>query len=223
MLWGIVTDVRADGTLAGVTPNGLTSNTFDHVCSFWALSPKPAGLTQADADLAVLRRAVARIRADREPFLPTSLAAGLPASGAPAVPGAVVWGLAAMDRWIEQMERVPYQQDDAGSSAGNAKFCAQHTLHGAEAAARQLRAIAARLGGGARPHVEAAAGRYDHVAALLRPAVTGEGGERYEQIMGDAARQKAHADVLRSVRTEYAAAADAIEAALATVRYDVKE
>jgi hypothetical protein len=215
MLWGIVTDVRDDGTILGVTPNGRTDNTFDHLGSLWALSPKGYRLSRPEADLRMLRRAVARIRADEEPFLPDSLACGLPAIGAPEVPGAVLWGLPAMDRWVEQMEHVPYQQDDAASGVGNARLCAWHTLHGAEVAARQLRAAAGPLGGQARSALRSAAERYDHIAELLRPAVYGEGETSYGAIMGDPEKQKAHADVLRQVKSELAAAADDIEGALA--------
>jgi hypothetical protein len=215
MLWGIVTDVREDGTMVGVTPNGRTDNTFDHVGSLWALSPKGSRLDLREADLRMLHRAVARIRADEEPFLPESLACGLPAIGAPEVPGAVLWGLPAMDLWIEQMEQVPYQQDDAASSVGNARLCAWHTLHGAEVASRELRAVADRLGPEAEPGLLSAAGRYDQIADLLRPAVQGEGEASYTAIMGDPETQREHADVLRQVRSELSAAADDIAKALA--------
>jgi hypothetical protein len=214
MLWGIVTEVRDDGTMLGVTPNGRTDNTFDHIGSVWALGPKGARLDRHEADLRMLRRAVARVRANEEPFLPDSLACGLPAVGAPEVPGAVLWGLPAMDRWIEQMEHVPYQQDDAASSVGNARLCAWHTLHGAEVAARQLRIVSDRLGARSAPALRSAAEHYDQIAELLRPAVHGEGEASYAAIMGDPEKQRAHADVLRQVKSELAAAADDIADAL---------
>jgi beta-lactamase regulating signal transducer with metallopeptidase domain len=214
MLWGIVTEVRDEQGMVGVTPNRRTDNTFAYVSSFWALSPKGSRADQRDVDLRMVRRAVARIRASEDPFLPGSAACGLPAIGGPAVPGAVLWGLPAMDRWIEQMEQVPYQQDDAASSVGNARLCTWHTLHGAEVAREQLAACAGRLGGEAGRRLRAAAGRYARIAELLWPAVTGEGGETYEAIMGDAAKQKAHADTLRQVKAELVAAGGELEAAL---------
>jgi hypothetical protein len=214
MLWGVVTGVSQDGVMRGITPNGRTDNAFDHVCSLWALSPAEPALTERQADVLMLKRAVARIRADAEPFLPDSLSCGLPAVGAPAVPDAVVWGLPAMDQWIEQMEQIPYQQDDAGSSAGNARLCAWHTLHGAEVAADQLAAPAERLGDEAGPALRSAARHYGRIAALLQPAVRGRGDGGYEAIMGDPERQRAHAGVLRQVKAELTAAADDMAAAL---------
>ncbi len=215
-LWGIVREVQDDGTMIGATPNGLKDNTFDHACSFWALIPTEPTLSEHEADVLMLRRAVSRIRADDDPFLPESLACGLPAIGGPAVPGAVVWGLPAMDLWIAQMEKPVYQEDDPGSSEGNAHLTAYHTLHGAEVAAAYLRKQAPTFAAGARPHLEAAAGHYDRIANLLRPAVTGEEGQSYSEFMGDLAQQKAHAEnVLKPLKAELAAAADEMEKALA--------
>jgi len=213
--WGVVLEARENGAIRGSTPDGRMDNTLDHACSFWALSPARPTLTEHEADVMMLRRAISRIRGNDEPFLPTSLACGLPAIGAPAVPGAVVWGMRAMDLWIAQMEEPAYQEDDSASSAGNAALTAQATAHGAEVAASYLRRIAKDFSPAGRSHLEAAAKHYDRIAALLRPALTGEGGESYAQFMGDLPKQKEHANALRQVKAELSEAADEMARTLA--------
>lgn len=213
--WGIVLEARENGAIRGSTSDGRMDNTLDHVCSFWALSPAEPALTAHEADILMLRRAISRIRGNDEPFLPTSLACGLPATGAPAVPGAVVWGMQAMDLWIAQMDKPAYQELDAPSSAANASLTAQVTSHGAGVAASYLRRIAKDFSPAGRLHLEAAAQHYDRIVALLKPALTGEGGESYAQFMGDLAKQKDHAGVLRQVKAELARAADAMARTLA--------
>ncbi|MBM4038771.1 MAG: hypothetical protein FJ290_09670 [Planctomycetes bacterium] len=216
--WGVILEATDDGTMRGATPEVPSGNSLDHACSFWALSPAKPTLGEHEADLEVLRRARARIGGDKEPFLPDSLACGLPAVGAPAVPGAVVWGLKAMDGWIAQMERPHFQEDDPGSSAGNARLCALFALEGAKAAASYLRKRSPAFPPPARPNLESAARHYERIAALLEPFALWEKGKGYragegssEALTGNPAKQKEHADkVLRRVKAELADAARAL-------------
>ena len=69
--------------------------------------------------------------------------------------------------------------------------------------------------GEAREHVEAAARRYERIAELLAPAMDWDGPRHYRHFIGDLEKQRAHADVLRRVRAELAAATDDMAAALA--------
>jgi len=60
---------------------------------------------------------------------------------------------------------------------------------------------------------------YERIADLIRPAVTGEGGDSYAQFVGDLTEQKAHADrVLKPVRAQLTEAARYIELVLAVDR-----
>jgi len=216
-LWGIVTAANVDGRIGGANP-AAKNNSLDHACSFWALSRGGSEMPQAEADRVMLARAAARIRGDREPFRPDSLVLGLPATGAPAVPGAVVWGLPAMDLWIAQMGKPAYQQDDPGSSAGNARMCALYVSTGAKATAAYLRRRMKSFPAAARRQLESVAGRYEKVAALLEPYSVWKKGKGYQAFMGSLQEQNAHADrVLRPVRVELVAAAGEIETALAAI------
>jgi len=98
-------------------------------------------------------------------------------------------------------------------------FTAQAVSGGAQVAARYLRKISPDFPSAARPHLEATAQHYDRIGALLRPALTGEGGEKYGHFIGDLAKQKAHGqNVLRPVKAELAAVADDMEKALEGAR-----
>ncbi|MEK7474893.1 MAG: hypothetical protein AAB152_04570 [Candidatus Coatesbacteria bacterium] len=212
-LWGIVTAATEDGRISGANP-ASRENALDHVCSLWGLSRAEWTMTAAEADRIMFGRAAGRIRGDREPFLPGSLACSLPAVGSPAVPGAVVWGLRAMDAWIAQMGEPAFQEDDPGSSAGNAKACALGFADGAAVTASYLRRRLPSYPAAAHPMVASLAARYERIAALLAPFAAGDEGGGYRAIMGDPAKQRDHIEVvLRPIRAELAAAADEADAA----------
>jgi RNA polymerase sigma factor (sigma-70 family) len=198
--WGIITQAPEDGWIRGATQNGQTDTPLDHFGRCWALTAGRPTLTQGQADRAMLERAVARIRADREPFLP----------------GEVIYGLPAMDLWIAQMEKPAFQDDSPGDSAANARMCAIYSYEGAKVTASYLRHRLKSFPEAARPHIEATARCYERIADLLLPFTVWEEGRGYRAFMGDLARQREHADkVLRPVKAETAAAADEIEKAVA--------
>jgi RNA polymerase sigma factor (sigma-70 family) len=204
-VWGVITEARSDGTIIGETLSspldGNIGHCFmDHIRDYWVITPVSERLPQKDADLAMLRRVVQSLR-------------GLH----PYEPGWVVHGIAAMDLWMAQMSKPSFQEDDPASSAGNAGVNANVSTHGAEVASEYLRRRMDSFPEQMRPSIEVAAKRYAHIAELLRPfAVPPKGGQGYGAIMGDLAKQKAHAaNVLVPVRAELAAAADELEKALA--------
>ena len=207
--WGIITQAEEDGTILGASLNGQHDNPLHYVGGCWAVSPAKRTLTPHQADLNMLRNAVARIRGDAEPFLPTELA---------------VYGLAAMDTWIAKMRQTPFCPPCFEHAPDRVWTCAinnaQTTTAGAQAAASYLRKRKDTFAQAARPHLEAAAKHYDNIAQLLKPALTGEGGEHYREFIGDLKKQKAHAQVLEQVKAELSAAADEMEKALACLKGD---
>ena len=210
--WGIITSADDDGTILGATVDGPDKRILFLGGYARALSLGEKGLPEHEAAIAALRLAVDRIRGKGR-FAPNLEIQRRPK---------VVFGLDALDVWIESMSRVPFIGDAADpgdvSSKKHASCTAYPTSGGAQAAASFLRSQAEKLAAGARPHLEATAAHYDRIVELLNPALTGEGGETYEQFMGDLEKQRAHVEnVLRPVKAELAAAADGLVQALAAV------
>jgi hypothetical protein len=206
--WGIILSASGDGDIQGMTVNGRRDNHIVEVArDWWALSPAETALAPHAAGMEMLRRAVRRIRGEGE-----------------FAPGAdMTWGLPAMDAWIAHMGEVPYSsggaQPEPDRSRAQAPCTALAVSGGAVVAARYLRRITGDFPVPARAHLEVAAARYDRIAALLKPALSGEGGESYAQFMGDLAKQRAHAETaLKPIKTELLAAAAALEQALAATR-----
>ncbi|MHC4716019.1 MAG: hypothetical protein ACYS5V_03555, partial [Planctomycetota bacterium] len=204
--WGIVTKVADDGDIRGACLGadpgkviGFRDRRLEYLGTCLAISPAKPGLSQRQADPAMLRQAVARVRGE------TPYESG----------NKGIYGLAAMDAWIAQMEKVPFcgPCSDAGPKgmAGCAVNNVQTTRAGATAAASYLRKRKEGLGTEAQPRIEAAAEHYDRIAELLKPASWGF----YRSILNDAAKQKAHAHaVLVPVKAELVAAADEMAKAL---------
>lgn len=198
--WGIITEARQDGTIVGAGLNGFRDNPMTAVGDMIALRLGAPRMGQEEADFQVLCRAVSRLHGSAVPFLPGER---------------TVYGLEAVDRWIEHMARVPFCPDCKDRSQGCAHDTARPTYEGAQVAARYLRGRAESFPPAARQHLVAAAGCYERVVALLQPAITGEGGESYWTFIGDLRKQQAHVThVLRPVRAQLRHAADAMEQAL---------
>jgi hypothetical protein len=203
---GIVTEVKLDGALVGACLNGERDNPLDSPGreGVWAVSRGEAPTASADADRITLRQALARIRG----------------TGSFQRSKSRVYGLEAMDLWIEQMDRVPgfcapceKVRRGWSDAADNAVAFRER----AGVAASYLRSLAASTPPAAQAHLEAGAKHYDRIAQLLTPALTGEGGEKFAQFVGDLAKQQAYAAaVLRPAKAELAAAADEMEKALAS-------
>ncbi len=204
---GIITQALPDGDLLGACLNGEKDNPIAEVSGvgMWAVSAGSFTVTPTEADLATLRQVVARIRGTG-PFQRTSSS---------------VYGLDAMDLWIKQMEEVPgfcgpcQRKSQRGwtDAMDNALAMSER----ARVAAAYLRRTSSDFADAARSHLESAAQHYDRIVQLLTPPLTGEGGEKYEQFVGDLTKQKAHAEaVLRPVKAELSGAADDLEKALAS-------
>ena len=155
----------------------------------------------------MLKDAARRIRGDAEPFARTKHSA---------------YGLRAMDAWIRQMNQVPFCRPCHESAPDRVWTCAinngQTTIAGAKAAASYLRRQRHAFREKARSHIEMAAELYEHIVEMLHPAVGGDGGQHYGDIIGDLDKQQAHAEsVLKLTRQDLARAADEIERALAAM------
>ena len=198
--WGVILDAPANGPvndIRGATLTGRTDHRLDHVGRCWAVTLGKPTMTPEQADIAMLQRAVARIRGDKAPFLP----------------GNVVYGLKAMDLWIADMKKPSFQPGDPASSLGNAACCALYTSEGARDVCSYLRRRLATFPEGSRPHIAAAADQYDLIWRTLKPFAVPTGG--YAGVIGDQARQKDHADkVLLPCKEALAKAADHLEKAL---------
>lgn len=198
--WGIITEARDDGTVLGAGLNGFTDNPLDGVGDMLAVSLEEPGMSLAEADFEVLCRAVSRVRGDVAPYLPGKR---------------TLYGVAAVDRWIERMDQVPFCEACGDRSQGCAADTARPTYEGARVAARFLRACPRSFPAASHPHLAAAATCYERVAALLEPALTGKGPGSYQAFIGDLASQQAHVrEVLRPLRTQLRRAADEMSAAL---------
>lgn len=207
--WGIITDAHDDGTVIGAGVNGRIDNPLDHPTPFWALSRKEPTVSDSDGDLAMLRAAVSRIRGSVR-LHPAVLEERRTRA----------YGLLAMDHWIEAMKGVPFSPEEPqDGSLAAARCTALPTYNGAKLVAKYLRQHLLTFPAPARPHLEATAKHYERIVELLRPALTGEGGDSYQELMGDPDAQATHvADVLGPIKAALAAAADEIERALALMR-----
>jgi hypothetical protein len=202
--WGIILEAPTHGpmnAIRGATQNGRRDNRLDHAGRCWAVSVGNPGLTPEQADIAMLRRAVARIRGDKEPFLFRE--------------DKVVYGLKAMDLWIADMRKPAFQPDDPGSSAGNAACCALYSCAGARDTCSYLRRRLVAFPEAARPDIAAAADQYDFIRRTLAPFAVPGG---YAGVAGDPAKQKQHAEeVLTPCKEAMAKAAEHLEKALAAI------
>jgi len=208
---GIIVDASDDGTVTGAHLNGRSDCIVENIRSgeLFAVSLLESPVETQETLAALLHDIVRRIRAEGKPgsFSRGSYSA---------------FGVDAMDEWITQMREVryfcPVCQEKNGMGWRSAEIVAEAMIHRSRIAAAWLRERGATLPEATRPHIEAAAGRYDRIVELLHPAIAGEGGESYQQFIGDTARQEAYADnVLRPVKAELTAAATEMEKALAII------
>jgi len=206
--WGVVTAVREDDTARGATFNRKRDWPLVYLERPYALSAQGPRLTPYEADKAMLRRAVSRIRGDAVPFLPLL-----------DWPGPVVlFGFAAVACWTGQLEGGWYQADGQGdreTSIQNASWVAQSVTEGARVAGSYLRRCASTFPSAAAAKVESAAGHYEQIAGLLQPALVGDPGERYQDFIGDMERQRKYGrDLCKGLMAKLTAAADEMEEAL---------
>jgi len=198
---GLVTmSNSAAGVIRGAHLNGRKDVEIVHPPELWAVSVGDAIPTTAHISRIMIRHAVDAIR-------------GL---GAFRAAGRAVYGIRAMDAWIQHMRTVEgycapcYARSE--NSWHDAEENGQRLVAGARVAARQLRALG--------PVFEGAARHYDEIDRLFGPSLDESSPDGYQRIIGDLAKQRAHAEsVLVPVRAELVAAADEMEAALLTLEY----
>ena len=184
---GIATEADSvTGKMLGAHLNGHKDNPIHHVAVMWAVAPGEVTLKSPAAEQVMLRQAVDYIRG-RGLFAPRE---------------AAVYGLAAMDAWINHMQTVKgYCAPCYGrgqQSWHDAMENGERLLRGARIAAKKLRSIG--------PQYEAAAKHYDRISELLAPV-------KYQEDIGDLEKQKVHAEtVLVPVKAELAAVAEEMEA-----------
>ncbi len=188
--WGVVTESRHDGTILGAGVNGRTDNLITHVRDGWVLRPTGSPAPETDVALFLLQRIVQRIRSAPPVFGPGERK--------------VVFGISAMDAWIEAMGNVPFDREQwqgQDHSAQHARQTAMPTFEGARAAARCLRRMAAEAPVPSAGELGQAADQYGRITELLQPALADDGPASYGAFMGDPDRQRQHIDeVLKPVR-----------------------
>jgi RNA polymerase sigma factor (sigma-70 family) len=213
---GIITDAHPDGIMYGARFNGKQDNPVAGTDGIWSLAPAAVPLSPHEADIATLRLAVARIRG-KEPFQPGIV-----------MNAQVAYGLKAMDFWIKEMSETPgFCTHCMGNTTlkwnqwgrNCAYLNAQTTQAASKVAARYLRRIAPDFPPPVQSHLESAAARYDHIAAILTPALADTGPGAYSNILGDLTKQKAHVtEVLYPVKSEYSAIAQDLELAIKNLK-----
>jgi hypothetical protein len=209
--WGVIVDATEDGTILGACLNGRRDNPMNYVgASACAIAPAAPTLDAHQADVAMLRRAVERIRGQVEPIRADESGEKI----------RYVFGLAAMDLWIETMRTVPGYcaecQERGGGGWSDALDNGKLMHDGAVLVASYLRSRLETFPEASRAHLESAARHYDRIAQLLRPSITANDPAHYKTFIGDLAKQTDHAEkVLKPVKAELAAAADEMAKALA--------
>ena len=200
---GVVTSVSADGEVRGATLSPATLDGHVNVPMTWARSLwaiRPAASAQTQTDLAMLKLAVARIRG----------------SGVYEEKKGKLYGLPAMDKWIAQMRTVRGFCGECFGRKPRRGVTDSNDNDGrlydaAKIVARQLRAIRS-LPPDAKPYIDAAAGHYDRIAALLEKPVNTRG--FYDTLDSLEAQQAYAASVLEPAKAAMSAACTEMELAL---------
>ena len=201
--WGIITDANDDGRIVGACMNGRNDNPLGYMEDCWAIWPTDPAVETPDLEDQIFRRAVERIRGEA-PFYQAYRRYGYNY-----IVGEQVFGLQAMDVWMERLGEVPFCRLGCGDDN---IYCPSRAvvpvLAGARFSAGYLRSqdrLASRL------QLDAAAERYETIVEHLEPLAPLGG---YEGIIGDLEKQKEHiGKVMRPIKAELAEAANAIEAA----------
>jgi hypothetical protein len=129
--WGVITEVRSDGTTRGTTFGGVRDWPLAYVERPYTLSVGEAPASPRDWHGELLQRVIRRIRADHHPLLPLSHQPG----------PVVLFGVSAIAYWTGQLNGGWYQADcpsDRDTSIANASWVARSLAKGASAAASHL-------------------------------------------------------------------------------------
>lgn len=208
--WGILTEARTDGTILGACLNGRRDNPMTYPEQCFAISSGSVSIRPNDVAVEAVLSAVQRVRGAGR-FAPNAVH---------------VFGLVAMDRWIQEMLDVPGFCAEC-QAAGRGWMCARNNAgtlsEGAHVVSTALRThLGDRLSGpgsaDARQHIRKAADVYARISERLRPAAQNDGDQGYESICPDLAAQQAHVnDVLLPAREDLQKAVIALECALAAL------
>ncbi|MCL2646663.1 MAG: hypothetical protein FWD61_06615 [Phycisphaerales bacterium] len=203
--WGVILEVQKNAMIRGACLNGRTDNPIAILTDeCWTVSLADPTLNDLEADQAMLALALSRIRADAAPFLP------------PPTPWRPVFGLAAIDVWINQFCRVPFCPDCGDRSFRCAHATALTLAAGSQTAATYLHRHANRYPPKAAQTIAKAAACYTNIHELLTPFLARDAAQGYQAVMGDSNRQAWHIEkVLLPVRSAMDSAANAIADTLA--------
>lgn len=205
--WGVILEAREDGTIRGACLNGREDNPIAILTDeTWAISAGAVCTDARETDITMLERARDRILGNRNPFR------------RPDIVWQPVFGLAAMETWIEQFGRVPFCVECVDRSASCARCLAIAVFEGARGVCSYLTRRLDSFGAPARRAMESLIARYSGMAEMMEPFVTSEAGCGYQAILGDVGRQREHIErVLRPVRSDLEGAAEAIGEVLRVV------
>jgi len=204
--WGIITSVTGDGTIAGACMNGRNDNPLGYMEDCWAILPADADPDPTGVAEQILQRAVDRIRGEGPIY------SAYRRYGYNYTVGEQVFGVQAMDVWMERFSEIPFCRLGCGDSSF---YCPSRAVVPAWAGARFSAGYLQSQGEStAGHHLQAAAESYERIAERLAPfAPLGS----YEGIMGDIEKQREHVEkVLQPVKDEMSRAADAIERELSS-------
>lgn len=207
--WAIVVEAPEGGKMKAACINGRTDNEAAWVQAHWGVCRKEPTLTNNEADIAALHNALGRIRGDTKPYLPEFY------------PG-TYFGVQAIDVWANQMEQVPICLHCYELAPDRMWSCANGMADPIQEACRvaawYLRQLTGRFEQSTRFHLGQAAQCYEIIAARLLLALRADGDESYRSIIGNAQKQRRHAqEVIRPCRNILANAADEIEKVLETM------
>ena len=202
--WGIITKADKNGDIIGICLNNRDDNEIKWLGDCWTVSVGKTSSITLDANILMLQNALARIRSDREPYLPKSY---------------LVYGIEAMDKWIEQMNKRPYCPDCFASAPDREWTCANSTAvpvyEGAKTVSAYLKKQIPEFPRKIQPELLSIIQHYDNITELLESALKPDAPSHYKEIIGNKEKQKMHAEtVLLPVKDEFVKAADAIEKAL---------
>lgn len=206
--WGVIMEARDDGTIRGACLNGRQDNPIAILMDqCWAIEPARTTGDALEADVTMLQQALGRILADRDPFR------------RPDTIWQPVFGLDAMDAWIEQMGRVPFCVECVDRSWSCAQSMAMVVFQGAQTVASYLAKRLDSFEPAMRPALRSVIAGYVSISEKMEPFLARKDGCGYRQVMGDLAGQQSHIDqVLRPLRAELQTVARDIGEAIREIR-----
>jgi len=202
--WGIITSVGDDGIMKGTTLNKKKDHPVQWPYPVWAVTRSEQAITERESDIRMLQRGIDRINGTEKPLLGEKHVAGL----------------AAMDMWAYQFNKVPYCPDCGEQSWSCAVSTVQPVYHGAKNICDYLKARASDYSESEKTLLQSVTDHYHTIASKLEPFAVKktDGHWLYEEIIGDSVKQKTHAEVITRIKNEMAAAAGDMEKAVKAIK-----